>query len=240
MKLKYKFSIFLSLIFLTLISCEKSENKMESKENPATKQETASCECLEKYDTDPTFFNEEFVSEFAKTNPAKVEKNGKGNYIYYTASWEKDSQPYFLSIESLTHLDNLKKQYEYVFKNKDLTLVEYVQKTYANKTDEEIEKSKALLNEQYEKQNPELDENQEQVKNEMQDTFLDMEKNAYTEIPDLGDYAVYNSKTNDLYVVCRNVFFQIRGQVGPWGKNDRQKGVELAVNASRKMINLCL
>lgn len=237
---KYKFFILIVSI-LNLYSCENKNLKTEDSEIvSSSEKQKNNCSCLETYKGDARFFDNEFVSEFTENNPAKVEKAGSGKYIYYTASWKKENKPYFLTLESLQTLDELKKQYEYVFKDRDMNLVDYVKRTYRNQTDEETEKNAKILNEQSEKNQSDLDKDGKKVKDKLQNTLLEMEQNAYTEISELGDYAVYNNKSNDLYVVCGNVLFQIRGQVGPWGKVEKEKGLELAIKASRKMINLCL
>ncbi|MBA3985293.1 MAG: hypothetical protein H0X63_01640 [Flavobacteriales bacterium] len=232
------------IVVLGFFGCQNSNNSQTPDSDQASEgtSKGISCNCLENYNGDATFFDADFASEFANGETVKIEKAGSKKHIYYTAMWDDGDNTAFLSLDSFSTLAELQESYPYVFgKKKDLSLVDYVKKTYRNQSDEETAKHAALLDEQYEKQNKNnsLNEVNAKAKNSLQNTLLDMEQNAYGEIEGLADYAVYNSKSKKLYVVCGNVFFEISGQVGPWNSQDVVKGKELALMGAKKIINTC-
>ncbi len=223
-----------------IIACQNNKNEAQQ-----TSDETGSsnpCSCLESYKGDATFFDSDFVAGLAGTSTPKVEKGGSGKYTYYNASWKENGVNMHLGLENLETFSEIKESYPYAFNDGKLkTMTDYVKKTYRNQSDEETARNAKTLNEQYEKQNKDnpLAKESEGAKNTLQNTLLDMEQNAYVEIKNLGDYAVYNQKSNDLYVVCGNVLLQLRGQVGAWGKHDKEKGLELAIKGAEKIIKQC-
>lgn len=225
---------------MVFVACQNSKKETQEPNNKTNANK--SCSCLENYQGDATFFDSAFVAEFAGDSKTTLNKGGSGKYTYYNAGWEENGVNVFLSLESFETLVEIKESYPYIFKNEqEKTLVDYVKQTYRNQSDEEIAKNSELLNEQYEKQNKNapLDKESESAKSTLQNTLLDSEQNAYESIKSLGDYAVFNKKSNDLYVVCGEVLLQLRGQVGPWGKHDEAKGLELAIKAANKIIKQC-
>lgn len=230
------------LIIFTACQNNNKEQQPDADLNADSKSTSNSCSCLEDYNGDATFFDSNFIAEIAGASKPKIEKAGSGKYIYYNAIWEDNGLNNFLSLENLETFSEIKDSYPYVFKDGELkTLVDYVKKTYRNQSDEETAKNAAILNEQYEKNNKDnpLAKESEGAKNKLQNTVLDMEQNAYIEIENLGDYATFNQKTQRLFVVCGDVFFELGGQVGPWGNQDKEKGKALAIKGAKKIINIC-
>lgn len=241
--MKKKIPVYLIMI-LGLMACKNNENSktLDAKQYAESTAKGNSCSCLEGYNGDPTFFDNDFVADIAGSSTVTIEKGGSRKNIIYTAMWNESDVNAFLSFENIETFSELKESYPYVFKDgKTKTLIDYVKKTYRNQSDEETARIAATLNEQYEKQNKNntLAKESETAKNTLQNKVLDMEQNAYSEVENLGDYAVFNIKSQRLYVVCGNVFFELGGQVGPWGKQDREKGKALAIKGARKIVNKC-
>lgn len=223
---------------MIVVGCQ--NRKDEPKQATGKTNDASSCSCLENYNGDATFFNRDFVADIAGNPNPTLNKGGSGKYTYYTSSWEDNGVTSFFSLENLETFSEIKDSYPYAFKDGQLkTLVDYVKKTYRNQSDEETAKNDQILNEQYEKQTKDKDPESEATKSTLQNTLLDSEHNAYQTIENLGDYAVFNKKTNDVYVVCGDVLLQLRGQVGPRGKHDAAKGLELAIRGAKKIINQC-
>jgi len=216
------------------------------KDTPSTNDsiafETTSkgCSCITSSQDELDFFTEDFFNEFAQPDVAKIDTYKSKTLVMYKSNWDVDKTPHFFNIEDIETLDELKKSRKFMFeKNPDWTMVDYVKNTYKSMTKEEVEHYEAILHEQAEKQKESMGDVNKDAQKAIESTALAMEQNAYRTIENLGDYAVWNHKSNDLYVVCGDVLFQIRGQVGPWGKHDKEKGLELATTVTKKIINQC-
>lgn len=70
--------------------------------------------------------------------------------------------------------------------------------------------------------------------NDLTDTFADIAK-ANTPVPNLGDAAVWNPKTNDLFVLQRGVKFELKADLGP----NAERNKEVAVALARIILDKC-
>jgi hypothetical protein len=68
---------------------------------------------------------------------------------------------------------------------------------------------------------------------------MDMEQNAYIPLDTQADYAVYNRKSFDLYLVVGDVMITLGAQVGPYGSVDETKSIELARKLADKVAGVC-
>ncbi len=234
-----KYGIVLFFI-ASLLSCKDATTKERVANQGQTNKVSKSCNCIESSTDQLDFFTVEFLSDLAKPAIPAVEIHKTKNYTMYKSNWKIGNSVSFFSIEEIETLTDLKNKRKYIFKkNPDLTMVEYVKNTYKSMTQEEADKYEALLNEQAEKQNQTTNEVDGETRKTLQNTALSMQKAAYTQIDGLGDYAVYNKKSNDLHVVCGELHLHIRGQVGPWGNHDKEKGIALAKLGAKKIIDRC-
>lgn len=229
------------LLLSVFFSCKESINANDSSENNAeSKTASKSCNCIKSAQDPLDFFTEEFLADLAEPAVPVIEIHKLKNYTMYKSHWKIDDSVSFFSIEEIETLTDLKNKRKSLFKkNPDLTMVEYVKNTYKSMTEEEVKKYEALLNEEAQKQKSTDTEADEETRKTLQKSMLSMQKAAYTQIENLGDYAVYNKKSNDLHVVCGDIHFHIRGQVGPWGNHDLERGLALAKLGAKKIINQC-
>jgi len=228
-----------TLIFvLVLWGCNKSD-----KDSNSFSQETSSksCTCVSSATDDLNFFTAEFLSEFSQPAVAKVETHKHKTFTTHSSIWQIDGTAFHFSIEEIEVFKELKEKRKSLFKNKpdDWTMVDYVQNTYKSITKEEADKYEEMMKEEANKQNEAMTKQDEAIQDKLQSSLLAMQQSAYVAIDNLGDYAVYNKKSNDLYVVCGEILFHVRGQVGPWGSHDKEKGLELAKKVMEKIIRQC-
>ncbi|UPQ78091.1 hypothetical protein M0M57_10700 [Flavobacterium azooxidireducens] len=232
-------NFILILLIIPFLSCKESTNPNDSS-NSNLQTVTKGCNCIKSSQDPLDFFTEEFLADLAEPAIPVVEIHKLKNYTMYKSHWKIDDSVSFFSVEEIETLSDLKSKRKSLFKNNpDLTMVEYIKTYYKSMTEEEVKKYEALLDEEAQKQNNTENEVDEETRKKLQNSALSMQKAAYTQIENLGDYAVYNKKSNDLHVVCGDIHFHIRGQVGPWGEHDKEKGLELAKLGAKKIINQC-
>ena len=220
-----------------LWNCKDSSSTNDS---ASVEKASKSCACIKSSMEELDFFTEDFFTEFAQPDVAEIDIYKSKTLVMHKSSWEVDNISHYYGIEDVETLDDLKKSRKRMFEEyPDWTMVDYVKNTYKSMTKEEVERYEAILHEQAEKQKESMGDVNKDAQKAIESAALSMEQNAYRAVENLGDYAVWNHKSNDLYVVCGDVLFQIRGQVGPWGKHDKDKGLELATTVTNKIINQC-
>jgi len=230
-----KYSLLILIVMLW--GCK---DKVSTEDSTSIETTSKSCSCITSSIDELSFFTDDFFTEFTQSNIAKIDIYKSKTLVMHKSSWKIDNTPYYFGIEEIEILDDLKKSRKILFEqNPEWTMVDYVKNTYKSMTKEEAERFEAILNEQLEKQKESTNDVEKNTQKTLQTNALEKEQNAYITIEGLGDYAVWNHKSNDLYVVCGDVLFTIRGQVGPWGKHDKNKGLELAKKVTTKIMNQC-
>jgi hypothetical protein len=223
-------------LLLAASMCDSSTDvKSLSGHNSSSKKVNDSCLMDFTEENEGKFFTNELIKDLANGNPITADHYEPAHLYKY--NWKVDGLIHFIEFDEMQTAEDLRLKRNELNKDIPNLVVEHVKDLYRDKTPEEQARLNKLFDEQIEIS---TDANAKSESNQtIQNKVMDMEQNAYIPLDTQADYAVYNRKSFDLYLVVGDVMITLGAQVGPYGSVDEAKSIELARKLANMVAGVC-